>query len=96
MVTISLLPIGLAQAWAAMDRGTWYARSPEFLRHGALEVLRWLRIPGDTIFAFGALAIGWFMLGLLTGRSALASGPEGEPGTPPAPGELVDAGRRNG
>lgn len=94
MVTLSLLPIGLAQT-AAIDRGTWYARSPEFLQDGALEVLRWLRIPGDTIFAFGALAIGWFMLGLLTGRSTRNPGPGVEPGTPVVPEEeLAGAGRR--
>jgi nitric oxide reductase subunit B len=69
-VLVSLLPIGLWQAWVAIERGTWYARSAEFL-HGSttMDVLRWLRVPGDTIFAVGALAIGWFMVGLLTRRS---------------------------
>lgn len=69
MVTLSLLPIGVAQRWTAIDQGTWWARSAGFLDGGALEVLRWMRIPGDTVFAVGALAIGWFMFGPLTGRS---------------------------
>jgi nitric oxide reductase subunit B len=82
LAVLSMLPIGLAQTWAAIDRGTWYARNADFLDSGALEVLRWFRIPGDTIFAIGALAIGWFMFGLLTGRSLRDTGPPVEAGTP--------------
>ena len=33
-----------------------------------------MRIPGDTVFAVGALAIGWFMFGLLTGKSFRSGG----------------------
>jgi nitric oxide reductase subunit B len=69
MVLLSLLPVGLMQTWAAVEHGTWYARSPEFLQTPTMNVLRWLRVPGDTIFALGVLALGWFKLGLLTGRS---------------------------
>ena len=47
-------------------RQLWYARSAEFLYTPTLTVIRWLRVPGDTIFAIGALAIGVFMVGLLT------------------------------
>lgn len=32
MVLTSLLPMGLMQAWASVEYGTWYARSSEFLR----------------------------------------------------------------
>jgi nitric oxide reductase subunit B len=69
MAFLSLLPLGLAQAWASIDEGLWRARSDEFLNEPWLEFVRWMRIPGDTVFAIGALAIGWFMFGLLTGRS---------------------------
>jgi nitric oxide reductase subunit B len=31
--------------------------------------LRWMRIVGDTVFAAGALTLGWFVQGLVTGRS---------------------------
>ena len=31
MVLLSMLPIGLMQAWASVEYGTWYARSAEFL-----------------------------------------------------------------
>ena len=69
MVLLSLLPIGLAQVWASVEYGTWYARSSEFLHSGYLNQLRWMRMIGDTIFAFGALVLGWFVLGLVTGHS---------------------------
>ncbi len=69
MVLLSTLPIGLAQAWASVEVGTWYARSSEFLHTPMLTRLRWMRMFGDTIFAFGALVLGWFVLGLVTGHS---------------------------
>ncbi|HZS99557.1 MAG TPA: nitric-oxide reductase large subunit [Terriglobales bacterium] len=69
MVLLSTLPIGLAQAWASVEVGTWYARSSEFLHTPMLTRLRWMRMFGDTIFAFGALVLGWFVLGLITGHS---------------------------
>ena len=69
MVLLSMLPIGLMQAWASVEYGTWYARSAEFLHSGGMNQLRWMRIIGDTIFALGALALGWFVLGLVTGHS---------------------------
>ena len=69
MVLLSMLPIGLLQAWASVEFGTWYARSSEFMQTPMLTRLRWLRMIGDTLFAFGALVLGWFVLGLVTGHS---------------------------
>lgn len=69
MVVVSLLPIGLMQTWASVEYGTWYARSAEFLQTGLMSTLRWLRVPGDTLFAIGALLLGWFVFNLFTGRS---------------------------
>jgi len=69
MVLLSLLPIGLMQAWASVEYGTWYARSAEFLQTGGMNVLRWMRVPGDSLFALGALVLGWFVFGLWTGHS---------------------------
>ena len=69
MVLLSMLPIGLMQAWASVEYGTWYARSSEFLHSGGMNQLRWMRMFGDSIFALGALVLGWFVLGLVTGRS---------------------------
>jgi len=69
MVALSLLPVGLLQTWASVERGYWYARSPEFLQTGVIETFRWLRIVGDTIFAAGAIALALFVIGLRTGAS---------------------------
>ncbi len=69
MVLLSLLPIGLMQTWASVEYGTWYARSAEFLQTGFMNKLRWMRVFGDTTFALGAMFLGWFILGLLTGHS---------------------------
>jgi nitric oxide reductase subunit B len=69
MVVLSLLPIGLMQTWASVEHGMWYARSAEFLQTGIMDKLRWARVIGDTIFAAGALLLGWFVLGLKTGWS---------------------------
>ncbi|MRG91847.1 nitric-oxide reductase large subunit [Polyangium spumosum] len=79
MVLLSLLPLGLLQTWASVEHGMWYARSAEFLQTPRMDTLRWLRVVGDTIFAAGALALGWFVLGLKTGWSLRA---EGDPGLP--------------
>ncbi len=75
MVLLSLLPIGLAQTVASVERGLWWARSADFLQSPPLETLRWLRIVGDTIFSSGVLSLAWFMLGLVTGRSYAAPKP---------------------
>ncbi len=73
MVTLSLLPIGLIQAQAAIERGTWYARSAELLQSPLLAHLRWLRVPGDVLFAAGVVALAWFIIGLKTGWSYRAN-----------------------
>ncbi|HYG23916.1 MAG TPA: nitric-oxide reductase large subunit [Verrucomicrobiae bacterium] len=69
MVLLSLLPVGLLQAWASVEHGMWYARSAEFTQTGLMDILRWMRVVGDTIFAIGTVTLGWFVLGLKTGWS---------------------------
>jgi nitric oxide reductase subunit B len=69
MVGLSLLPIGLAQAWASVEHGIWFARSAEFLQQPVIEALRWMRIIGDTIFIVGVAAFTYFMSGLFFGWS---------------------------
>jgi nitric oxide reductase subunit B len=64
----SLLPVGLLQTWASVDDGYWYARSAEFLGTPLMQKLRWLRIPGDTIFAIGELLIVVFVATIRPGR----------------------------
>jgi len=69
MVFISVLPIGLAQTFASVQEGLWYARSAEFLQTPLIHTLKWLRVIGDTIFALGTVALVWFVFGLKFGWS---------------------------
>ena len=69
MCMLSLLPVGLMQTWASVEHGYWYARSPEFLQTPVLQTLRWMRVPGDTVFFLGAVALVVFVAGLKTGHS---------------------------
>ena len=69
MILLSILPLGLLQTRAAVEHGYWYARSAEFLHSGGMNTLRWLRVPGDTLFALGAVVLVGFVAGLATGHS---------------------------
>jgi nitric oxide reductase subunit B len=50
------------------------------MQSGLMNSLRWMRVPGDILFAIGAALFAWFVLGLLTGHS-YASERSGEPET---------------
>ena len=39
MCVISLLPVGLMQTWASVEKGYWYARSPEFMHTEVMQTL---------------------------------------------------------
>ena len=69
MCLLSLLPVGLMQTSASVDKGYWYARSSEFMQTELMQTLKWMRIPGDTIFFLGAVALVIFVAGLKTGHS---------------------------
>ena len=76
----SLLPVGLLQTWASVEHGYWFARSTEFLGTPLMQTLRWLRVPGDTIFALGAFALVYFVFTTRTGAvdESPATLPEGD------------------
>ena len=64
MALFTLLPLGTLQLIAAIDQGYWYARSAEFMQQPIVELLVWMRVPGDTIFAIGSLLLTWFIASL--------------------------------
>jgi len=64
MALLTLLPMGILQLNAAIKHGYWYARSAEFMQQPIIDLLVWLRVPGDTLFSVGALALAWFTLRL--------------------------------
>jgi nitric oxide reductase subunit B len=80
MIVLSLLPVGILQTVASIEHGMWYARSADFLQQPYMQKLRWMRVVGDTIFAFGAIGIGWFVIGLKTGWSLDESRAKAEAG----------------
>jgi nitric oxide reductase subunit B len=69
MIVCSLLPVGLLQTWASVHNGYWYARSEAFMNTPLMQTLRWLRVPGDTLFAIGAVGLVFFIFGLRYGWS---------------------------
>jgi nitric oxide reductase subunit B len=71
MALLTLLPMGLLQLNAALENGYWYARSAEFMSQPIIELLVWMRVPGDTIFSIGALVLAWFVMRLWIGPKAL-------------------------
>jgi nitric oxide reductase subunit B len=77
MALLTLLPIGLIQLTAALDQGYWYARSAELMQSPLVQTLVWLRVPGDTIFSVGALAMAWFVLRLWVAPPRETALPEG-------------------
>ena len=65
MVFLSLLPAGIYQAWASVSKGLWYARSAEVIHSKVMETLVWMRVPGDVVFAVGAVFLAVYALNLL-------------------------------
>ncbi|MTI64042.1 nitric-oxide reductase large subunit [Methylophaga sp.] len=64
MALLTLLPLGVLQLFASLEKGYWYARSAEFMQQPLVDLLVWMRVPGDTIFAIGALLLAWFIASL--------------------------------
>jgi nitric oxide reductase subunit B len=52
------------QLYAVLSHGYWFGRSAAFVHDPVVELLVWLRVPGDTIFSVGALLLAWFVLRL--------------------------------
>jgi nitric oxide reductase subunit B len=65
MVFMSLLPAGIYQAYQSVTHGLWYARAPEIIHSRVMEGLVWLRVPGDVVFAIGAVLLAAYALKLL-------------------------------
>lgn len=64
MAAFTLLPLGILQLIATLEHGYWYARSAEFMQQPIVDMLVWMRVPADTIFSVGALALAWFVFRL--------------------------------
>ena len=69
MVTVSVLPIGILQAHESITHAYWSARSAEFMQQDFMQIIRWLRMPGDILLGLGELLLVIFIFGLHFGWS---------------------------
>jgi nitric oxide reductase subunit B len=67
MVFLSLFPQGLFQAYQSYTRDYAYARSAEVVHGPVMQMLTWMRVPGDLVFTAGVIAFGLFMVRALFG-----------------------------
>jgi nitric oxide reductase subunit B len=62
MTLMTLMPVGVMQAWTSYKDGLWYARDASFFERGAVETLGQLRlIPDLTIIVLGILPLAYFL-----------------------------------
>ena len=56
-ILLNFFPIGWPQLNAVFEHGLAYARSGEF--YNTTLLWQWMRLPGDVLFALGALLMAW-------------------------------------
>ena len=61
MGLLTLLPLGVLQLQAVLEHGYAFARSADFMGKPIIHLLVWMRMPGDLIFATGALLLAWLV-----------------------------------
>src|SRR3546814_18069597 len=59
LAALTLLPLGLLQLNPALEHGSWYARSAEFMGQPRIDLVVGVRVPGATILAVGAMFMSW-------------------------------------
>ena len=62
MIFLSLLPIGLIQAYTSITKGYSFARDAELLYSPTVQTLKWMRMIGDVIFSGGIFYFCWFTI----------------------------------
>ncbi len=62
MVLLSLLPIGIIQAYTSITKGYSFARDAELLYSPTVQTLKWMRMIGDIIFSVGIFYFCWFTI----------------------------------
>ena len=62
MAVVALIPQGFYQLRWAIEKGVWYARSPEIADGAFIRTTSELRMIPDIIFGIGALLLLWFVV----------------------------------
>jgi nitric oxide reductase subunit B len=86
MLFLSLLPVGVVQAFASIEHGMWYARSPAVIHSPLVQTLVWMRVPGDVVFGAGAFTLAIFAARLVIAgfKPKPVTDPSAEPAVLPA------------
>ena len=62
MAIVALIPQGFYQLRWAIEKGVWYARSPEIADSAFIKTTSELRMVPDIVFGIGALLLLWFVV----------------------------------
>ncbi|WP_299123952.1 nitric-oxide reductase large subunit [uncultured Tenacibaculum sp.] len=62
MVVLSLLPLGIIQAYTSITKGYSYARDAELLYTPTVQTIKWMRVIGDVVFSVGIGYFCWFVI----------------------------------
>ncbi len=62
MIVLSLLPAGIYQLVQGIERGLWWARSPEVTGSAFIHAVTWARVLPDLVFDVGAFALLTFVV----------------------------------
>ena len=62
MIVLSLLPSGIYQLVQGIERGLWWARSPEVTGSTFMHAATWARLVPDLVFDVGAVALLVFVV----------------------------------
>jgi nitric oxide reductase subunit B len=85
-IVFNFFPVGWAQLAAVYEHGLAYARSQAF--YDTTVFWQWMRLPGDVVFAIGALLMAWdFYVKLRPMMPRLVGGTTPAPAPTPAPAE---------
>jgi len=73
MTFLSLFPQGLYQTYISVNESYAVARSAETIHSVVMEILVWLRVPGDIVFAIGVFAFALFVYQAFRPKQTLQS-----------------------
>ncbi len=71
MILFSLLPAGIYQLHESVEKGIWWARSPEVTGSAFIHAATWARVVPDLIFDVGVAALVGFVVRAVVKEAAL-------------------------
>ena len=84
MIVFSLLPAGIYQFAIAIEKGLWFARSPEVTGSAFIHAATWARLVPDLVFLGGAGLLLLFVVRAITRDVAPAAPIRGRSSAPSA------------